>query len=213
MTPNAKIIVMVRDPIERAISNYRMLSARNKETSKRFETAIALESTRVNQQEEDAWRSKRYDWIFPELDYAYASRGHYADGIERYIKLFGRENVLLLTMESLKNNPTSTMNRVWTFLNIRSIPIKVVCANKSLGKKPEVSRNTYTCLANKYAKSNLSLVHDYGLTEALDWCGKYNKYDENRKVIWESKGTQTFDKKQQRRRKVLGAVHYESSCL
>ena len=165
---------MVRDPIERAISNYRMLSARNKETSGSFETAISLESSRVKPSviRNETWRSQKYDWIYPELDYAYASRGHYVNGIERYVKLFGRSNVLILTIESLKNNPLSTMGRVWRFLGIPSVMIEEVRANASSGKKPVLSRNVYDDLAREYSRSNMSLVDKYGLKEALCWCGK-----------------------------------------
>jgi len=189
---------MVRDPIERAISNYRMLSARNKETSGSFETAMSLEHVRVKPSviRNETWRSEKYDWIFPELDYAYASRGHYVNGVERYVKIFGKQNVLILTMESLKNNPLSTMERVWTFLDIPSISIELVCANASKGKKPVVNRNVYDRLANEYSRSNLSLCHDYGLVETLNWCNKHKE------IVLRKKSPKT--KKRRRNVKITG---------
>lgn len=183
MTPNAKIIVMLRDPIERAVSNFRMLRARGKESCKTFEEAVVKERNRVSMKRVNASSVRhvicdsgnvddtlRHEWIHPDLDFAYCSRGVYANGVRRWIEAFGNENVLILTMESLRDRPKQTMDRVWAFLGLEPIPIKQIRANASVGEKPHVPSHVFARLRDMYADSNQTLINEFHIADAATWC-------------------------------------------
>ncbi len=92
--PEAKIIISLRDPIDRAYSQYLHFVRAGAET-KPF-----------------------YDALFDELGDLYVQPGRYSDQVRRYLEVFGREQVLVLMFEDLKRNPIELLSRVADFLGI-----------------------------------------------------------------------------------------------
>ena len=90
--PNAKIIYIMRDPIERAISQY-WWEVEYSAEGRRMPVAIL-----------------NNDWILDGSKYAFQ--------LMPYINLFGAENVFTLTTEELVASPKDTMNRIFTWLNV-----------------------------------------------------------------------------------------------
>ncbi len=89
--PDAKIVVLVRDPIERAISNYRFSCDNGVETLS-FERAIAEEAERI----------ERFDRSrFSVSPFAYLSRGRYAEYLSMYERYFPRQQIVVMQMERL----------------------------------------------------------------------------------------------------------------
>lgn len=106
--PDARIILIHRDPIERAYSHWRMETTRGDET---LSFSEAIRSGR-----------DRLEGIDP-LDlrhrvYTYVERGFYARQLKHVLEHFPAEHVLLLTSGMLAAEPLSTMNRIAGFLNI-----------------------------------------------------------------------------------------------
>lgn len=60
--------------------------------------------------------------------------------IEAYLKLFKLKNILFLTADELRNEPQITMNKVFCFLNLPSIPVENILLNQSVNKKYYSSR-------------------------------------------------------------------------
>lgn len=98
-----KIIIMLRNPVERVHSQYLHLRRAAREPLS-FEAALAAEDERVAAGWGDIWHYTRS---------AYA-----ADRIERYVACFGRENVLLVLSDDLQANAQSEMARVYRFLGL-----------------------------------------------------------------------------------------------
>ncbi len=113
--PDAKIIILVRNPLQRAYSHYTMAVGLARET-RSFNEAI--------KQEIVAFKNKTLPW------HSYLKMSMYKNPIKRYQSLF--DSVLLLTFEELYNQPQETLNKVATFLQIKPFTaIKTVHKNKS----------------------------------------------------------------------------------
>jgi hypothetical protein len=110
--PGVKLIFMLRNPIDRAWSNYRW-SRQNGYENEEFADALALEE-------------KRERMMPPELRFArphaYFSRGLYADMVAPYFELFSRERILVLRQEDALINAEGCAVRLHHFLGLEPRP-------------------------------------------------------------------------------------------
>ncbi len=106
---DTKLIFMLRDPVERAYSHYRML--RNHEfESLPFEEAIALdEEARV------AKSLKRYEH---EYGFQYLVESRYSLGIERFLEYFDRDRVKYVLFEEFTDDPEVQLIAILDFLGV-----------------------------------------------------------------------------------------------
>ncbi len=109
--PAMKWIVLLRDPVERAVSHYQMERARGNEPLP-FEEAIAAEKGRLRRDRDNrAWDSSV-------RLHSYIHRGLYTRQIRRLRRWFGEEAVLILTTEDLRHRHAETLRRVYQFLGL-----------------------------------------------------------------------------------------------
>jgi len=113
LVPNARLIALVRNPIDRALSHYHHEVALGRE-SLSFEDALAQEDERMRG-ELERMRDPRY-FSHAWWNYTYASRGLYADQLERWLAVFPREQLLVVPSEDLLDRPAETYARVLEFL-------------------------------------------------------------------------------------------------
>ncbi len=90
--PDARIVYLVRDPVDRALSHYRF------EVQRRYETRAAL----------DALRS----------DPIYLAVSDYALQIRPFIEQFGRERVYITSLEDLASNPATELIALYRWLEV-----------------------------------------------------------------------------------------------
>jgi hypothetical protein len=91
---SVKIIVLLRDPAERAFSAHKQEQGRGFE-SLHFEEALAAEPERLAGEEERIMADPAYQ-SFAHQHHAYQARGRYAGQLERMFAAVGREQVLVL---------------------------------------------------------------------------------------------------------------------
>lgn len=103
--PQIKLILMLRDPTERAWSHWRMETARGVET-RSFSRCIREGRRRLF--EADPWGAHR--------EFSYVERGFYSEQIGRIRTLFPEGNLLILQAEELKHRPNEALRRVADFL-------------------------------------------------------------------------------------------------
>lgn len=99
--PNIKIIAILRNPVERAFSQWNMRKA-NGRTSVDFLEAVRNERGQLKE--------------LPQSRESYIGRGMYLSQLQRIFSLFRKENVLVLKYEDFKKDPVSTLNKVFEFL-------------------------------------------------------------------------------------------------
>jgi hypothetical protein len=112
--PDAKLIVLVRDPVERALSHYHHEVALGREPLS-FEDAIEAEPERTRGEEERLAREPGY-FSHAWWDYTYLARGRYAEQLERWLAVFPREQLLVVPSDELADEPEETYGRVLEFL-------------------------------------------------------------------------------------------------
>jgi len=110
--PKARLIVLLRDPIERAYSHWAMETRRGLETLP-FGEAIREGRRRlpVGSPLAPAWR------IF-----SYVERGFYAGQLRRALHLFPREQILFINSEELRTCHTAALRKVSEFLELTPFP-------------------------------------------------------------------------------------------
>ncbi|MFV0299940.1 MAG: sulfotransferase family protein [Paracoccus sp. (in: a-proteobacteria)] len=98
--PAARIILMLRDPVSRAHSQWRMEVTRGKEDLS-FSQAI---------------REGRQREGYSRLHHSYVERGFYLGQIQRLHGLFGQDQCLILLNDDLRDDLQGVLDRCWRFL-------------------------------------------------------------------------------------------------
>ena len=114
--PQAKIIIILRNPIDRAYSHYQHMLRVGREPLS-FEDAIAAEPERLAGEAEKIAADPRYP-TFMHLQYSYLGRSAYLAQIKRWHALFPKEQVLILQSENLYTKTAETMEKVQDFLGL-----------------------------------------------------------------------------------------------
>ncbi|MFZ0667773.1 MAG: sulfotransferase [Acidimicrobiales bacterium] len=104
VVPGAKLIVIVRDPIDRAHSNWLHLWSDGLEPVSDFVAACSLEDQRVAAGWAPFWH--------------YLRLGRYGEQLEHLFNFFPRRQVEILRYRELVDTPTDALDRICRFLNI-----------------------------------------------------------------------------------------------
>jgi hypothetical protein len=115
--PDAKLIVLVRDPVERAYSQHAHEVARGYETELNFGSALALEPSRLHRQEERLATDPRY-YSFAHQHHAYRARGEYARYLSVLARQLGRARIHVVESERFFAEPEQVYDEVLTFLGL-----------------------------------------------------------------------------------------------
>ncbi len=107
--PDVKLIFMLREPVDRAYSNWRF-SVQSGVEIRSFEQAIRKESQRAAKENRPFWRE-----IQP---FAYVGRGMYAEQLERFFHYFPQRKMLILNSDRVKQNEREAFQRVCSFLGV-----------------------------------------------------------------------------------------------
>lgn len=116
--PGVKLLVLLRNPVDRAISHYfhevqnKMESLPIKEALQKEEERLAIEIERMN-----------IDPTHRSLDhqhFSYKTRGIYVDQLIPYLRIFPPNQVLILKAEDLFAEPRKVIQSVYAFLDIDS---------------------------------------------------------------------------------------------
>jgi hypothetical protein len=113
IVPDARLIALVRNPVERAVSHYQHEVRLGHET-RSFERALADEDVML---EREAARLA-IDTSFEHQHHSYRARGRYAEQLDRYHHTFPRDRILILDSAELYDDPVAAVQRGYTFLGI-----------------------------------------------------------------------------------------------
>jgi hypothetical protein len=109
--PRIKIIAILRNPVDRAYSHWKMNRKQGLDTLS-FEDAIAQEKERA------LVRLPYQDLVF-----SYTDRGFYSEQIRRYQRYFKDHNLHFVMYDDLKNKPEETLEKICTFLSVSPLHI------------------------------------------------------------------------------------------
>ncbi|GIE86912.1 sulfotransferase family protein [Actinoplanes regularis] len=112
LVPEARIILLLRDPVDRAHSNWTHLWNAGLEPEADFLAACRAEPARVEAGWAQFWH--------------YLGLGLYGRQLEHLYRHFPREQVLLLRYKELKDAPAATLDRVCAFIGVRTGVLKAI---------------------------------------------------------------------------------------
>ena len=122
--PEIKVIVLVRDPVERACSAHAHEVARGFESETCFERAVLLEEERLAG-EDERLRTQPYATSHAHRHHAYLARGRYAEQLARLEDHLGERRLLVLDSHRFFADPASVYERVLRFLGLPSLGLPV----------------------------------------------------------------------------------------
>jgi len=101
--PHAKIIILLRDPVERALSHYLMLEGRNLFKSSSFHEQVQKEI------------SQGLDYKTPHIR---LDAGFYYNDIKRFLETFGKKQVMIIIFEEFVVNTKEILKNILEFLDV-----------------------------------------------------------------------------------------------
>ena len=102
--PSARLIAILRHPVERGYSHYCLHVLACKEPASSFEEALQEEERRI-----------RHNW-YP--GFHYKQWGFYCGQLKRYLNLFDRSQVRVYLYKDLVRNPVELLREVFRFLGV-----------------------------------------------------------------------------------------------
>jgi len=102
--PNVKIIAILRQPTDRAYSNYLHTKRSDRENATSFQEAIELEKKRIK----DNWSPL----------YHYIEKGYYSEQLRRYYKLFPKEHIKIYLFDDIVTNTKETLKDIFNYLEV-----------------------------------------------------------------------------------------------
>ena len=114
--PGARLVVLLRDPAERAYSHYKERVRHGAEPLS-FEAALQAEPERLRGEAERIVAEPGYHSIAHE-QHSYQAQGRYLDMLPRWFELFGRDRFYLAASEDFYSDPGRVVNEVWSFLGL-----------------------------------------------------------------------------------------------
>ncbi len=108
--PDVKLICVLRDPVMRAYSHYRMMAMERAEL-RSFEEAIdqLMEPTAME-------RGR----IFPTRTNCYITNGEYGRALDGYLRVFSRDQLMVIFTDELAKRPAETLGRLFEFIGVAS---------------------------------------------------------------------------------------------
>ena len=164
--PNVKLIVMLRNPIDRAYSHWNMMVT-HKHENLSFEEAINKEKQRIlglykKMETDQRFYSKEYFW------YGYLERSTYINRLKKWFEYFPREQFLILKSEELFNDPNNTYKKVLEFLKLEKVDLEnYKTFRKGKYKKEKMNSETRKKLIEYFQPYNMELYKL--LNDNLGW--------------------------------------------
>ncbi|MCI5194037.1 MAG: sulfotransferase [Candidatus Electrothrix sp. AU1_5] len=161
LLPTVKLIVILRDPVERAISHYFHEVKKGREELPLFE-ALQKEDERCAAE----WQKMVADMSYTSREhqsFSYKQRGVYIEQLRRYWKFFSEQQMLILESSRLFTNPHVVLQQVFQFLDInQNVTVKDVTVQNANSKKKAVAPEVYTYLKDFFSPYNALLSDALG---------------------------------------------------
>ena len=162
--PDVKLIVILRNPIDRAYSHYNH-SLRTNNESLSFEKAIEIEEGRLTGEREQLIKNP---YFVPKhyRSHSYLARGVYADQLEDWFRYYDRKQFLILSTEDFYQNSQQILDQVFDFLGV--IPFQAESlTNQNIGNYKKMNKNTRKFLIEYFKPHNERLFNL--LQRSFDW--------------------------------------------
>ncbi|MDX2272970.1 MAG: sulfotransferase [Cyanobacteriota bacterium] len=165
--PNAKIIFLLRNPVDRAYSHYNHNLTYQRE-SRSFERAIEEDSSKIEGELQKMLNDQHFYSKYC-MDFAYLHKSIYVDQLARFLSCFPRNNILVLETEKLFGDTHNVFLEVQKFLNlpIQNYQLKEFKPHNTRNYSHGLDLNTRRQLTNYFSQYNHQLFELIGIE--FDW--------------------------------------------
>jgi len=146
--PSIKLIVLLRNPVDRTMSHYHMCVKQNRDNRSIEEailSGIEVMTTKAN-------GNSAYDVN----GNSYLKRSQYIEAISKWMELFPKKQFLILRSEDLFADPATTVNQVFKFLGVEPYQLPEY-PKKNSGNYPPISQSMHRTLSNYFRPFNQQL--------------------------------------------------------
>jgi hypothetical protein len=165
VTPGARLLVVLRDPVDRAYSHYHHELRAGREPLS-FEEAIEAEEARLRGEEARLRVDHRY-YSYNHHRYSYLTRGLYARQLRAWLARFPADRLHVVVSEDLFREPARTLAEVHAFLGVDEEPLREYVTFGVRGAYAPMAAETRSRLAAYFAPHNQELFDLIGRT--ADW--------------------------------------------
>lgn len=160
--PNIRLVALLRNPTERAISQY-FMNLRKGFDNRPIMQALEEEDLTMRQCIEDGNFDNRDFTLF-----SYKYRGHYADQVRNYLRYFNLDQMLILNSEQLFTKPEQSLEKVFNFLGVESgVELDNIQPTNTGDNKASVSTEVYKYLQRYFDPLNEDLYKLIG--KRFEW--------------------------------------------
>ena len=160
--PNMKIIIILRNPVDRAYSQYH-LNVREKVEKRSFEDVIEENMNKLDKESRERHEIKPQ---FLAEKNNYLKKGLYVQQLRHWLKIFPRKNILIMSTEEFESNQQTIYNKIFEFLNISQFEIK---------NTEKMEKGNYTSMESKTRNLLLDYFRSYNnelfklIDKKFDW--------------------------------------------
>jgi len=151
--PKIKLIFLLRNPIDRAYSNYH-LGVRLGSENLTFEESIKKEMMLL-MKNNDIENDGIEKFLRPR---SYIAKGLYYHQIKNWFKVFSKDQILVLSTENLSKNPHQTLKKIFNFLDLPNEQIQNIQKRK-VGNYQKINEETRQFLKKFFESHNEKLFN------------------------------------------------------
>lgn len=111
--PDARFIIMLRNPAERAFSKFKWMCENGYEKCETFEEALRAE---VETRKDNVWFMKNNGQYYH--NFLYFNSGLYAGQVKRFYDTFGQDRVLVIIFEDFARDTLHWVRQAYAFLGV-----------------------------------------------------------------------------------------------
>jgi hypothetical protein len=162
LLPDAKLILLLREPTERALSHYFHQSRKGRESLPVTEALQGEEARLAPVLAEHNYKHQNF------MHFSYKLRGHYAEQIRRYQALFPKQSLLILGSEQFFADPHTALKKVFEFVGVdASFQVPNLQARNVGSNRKSVQADVYQYLRDYFEPHNEELYQLLG--ERFGW--------------------------------------------
>ena len=165
LLPNARLLVLLRDPVERSISHY-FHACRHGFENLSLADAIHAEESRLEGAE--SLLATPGGKHFSHQKHSYLSRSRYDEQLHRYLALFPRQQLRLVRSEDLFYRPHDVWPSLLNFLEVEEVPLSADSLPRA-NRGDDEARDVSGELRQRMREALAPTYHAMAVTYRMDW--------------------------------------------
>lgn len=153
LLPDVRLIVQLRDPVERAASHFSLRRGKGSEPESTLAAALEDEERRLQ-------GNSHHQGLGGSID-CYFEQGSYVKGLRRWSEHFDRDQMLVVNSGELFTHPVAVYDRTLSFLGLEPHQPDFVVHNAT--PRVDVEDETLARLRERYRPLNAELEGEYGI--------------------------------------------------